>query len=56
MTITLRTALTAARARRTVRHLAGVGFRDGRAQAGDRAARAAERRRPIRLTAVTPAR
>ncbi|MFD7057886.1 hypothetical protein [Streptomyces sp. NPDC059906] len=53
MATALRTAFTAARARRTARHLAGVSFCDSCAQVGDSAARAAERRRHTRLTALT---
>ncbi|MFE7896646.1 hypothetical protein ACFU3E_03710 [Streptomyces sp. NPDC057424] len=56
MTTTLRTVLTATRTRRTARHLAGVGFCDSRAQVGDSATRAAERRQHTRLTAFTHAR
>ncbi|GAA2561101.1 MULTISPECIES: hypothetical protein [Streptomyces] len=56
MTATLRTVLTAARARRTARHLAGVRFCDGCARVSDSAARAAEHRRHARLTALTHAR
>ncbi|MEU0591971.1 hypothetical protein [Streptomyces ardesiacus] len=56
MTTTLRTVLTAARARRTARHLAGVSFCDSCAEVSDSAARAAERRRHIQLTAFTHAR
>ncbi|MFE4048723.1 hypothetical protein [Streptomyces sp. YIM B13518] len=53
MATTLRSALTAARARRTARHLAGVSFRDSCAQVSDSATRAAERRQHAQLTAFT---
>ncbi|MFF9103430.1 hypothetical protein ACF1AU_22920 [Streptomyces rubrogriseus] len=53
MATTLRTALTAARARRTARHLAGVSFCDRCAQVSDSATRAAEHRRHTQLTAFT---
>ncbi|MFC8392914.1 hypothetical protein [Streptomyces sp. CB02400] len=56
MATTLRTALTAARARRTARHLAGVSFCDSCAQVSDSATRAAERRQHVQLTALTHAR
>lgn len=56
MVTALRAALTAARARRTARHLAGVGFCDSCAQVSDSAASAAERRRHTQLTALTHAR
>ncbi|MFD7692123.1 hypothetical protein [Streptomyces sp. NPDC059805] len=56
MATTLRTALTAARARRTARHLAGVSFCDSCVQVSDSVARAAERRQRTRLTALTHAR
>ncbi|MGW0817052.1 hypothetical protein ACWD00_28060 [Streptomyces viridiviolaceus] len=57
MTTSLRTRLTAARARRTARHLVGVSFCDSCAQVSDSAARAAERRRQhTQLTAFTHAR
>ncbi len=56
VTATLRTVLTAVRARRTARHLAGVRFCDGCARVSDSAARAAEHRRHARLTALTHAR
>ncbi|WP_023590954.1 hypothetical protein [Streptomyces thermolilacinus] len=55
MTSALRTVLSAARARRTARHLARVSFCDSCAQVGDRAARAAERRRHHQLTALAHA-
>ncbi|MFF7550759.1 hypothetical protein ACFZCU_45195 [Streptomyces canus] len=45
MTTRIRTALTAARARRTARHLAGVGFCDGCAQVCDAACRATAHQR-----------
>jgi hypothetical protein len=53
---TLRAALTATRARRTARHLAGVRFRARRARVSDSATRAAEHRRHVRPTALTHAR
>ncbi|GAA3165096.1 hypothetical protein GCM10010451_11480 [Streptomyces virens] len=65
MPTTLRAALTATRARRTARHLAGVRFRARRAgvrfrarraQVSDSATRAAEHRRHVRPTALTHAR
>ncbi|MEU5221121.1 hypothetical protein AB0G55_00370 [Streptomyces toyocaensis] len=56
MTTALRTVLTAARARRTARHLAGVRFCDSCAQVSDSAARAAERRQHTQLAAFTHAR
>ncbi|MDG9723250.1 MULTISPECIES: hypothetical protein [unclassified Streptomyces] len=56
MTTSLRTALTAARARRTTRHLAGVSFCDSCAQVSDSASRVAEHRRHARTTALTHAR
>ncbi|MFG2678160.1 hypothetical protein [Streptomyces sp. NPDC048392] len=56
MTTTLRTALTAARARRIARHLAGISFCDSCAQVSDRASRAAERRQHAQPAAFTPAR
>ncbi|MGQ5224793.1 hypothetical protein ACW69C_28625 [Streptomyces sp. MN3] len=56
MTTVLRTVLTAARARRTSRHLAGVSFCDSCAQVSDSASRAAERRQHARMTAFTHAR
>ncbi|WP_446045011.1 hypothetical protein [Streptomyces olivaceus] len=49
MTTVLRTVLTAARVRRTTRHLAGVSFCDG-------VSRVAERRRHAQVTAFTYAR
>ncbi|MGV9392603.1 hypothetical protein ACWDQL_26200 [Streptomyces olivaceus] len=56
MTTIFRTVLTAARVRRTTRHLAGVSFCDGCAQVSDSASRVAERRRHARTTAFTHAR
>ncbi|MBZ6256811.1 hypothetical protein KVH22_14835 [Streptomyces olivaceus] len=56
MTTILRTVLTAARVRRTTRHLAGVSFCDGCAQVSDSASRVAERRRHAQMTAFTHAR
>ncbi|MFF8034852.1 MULTISPECIES: hypothetical protein [unclassified Streptomyces] len=56
MAATLRAVLTGARARRAARHPAGAGFRDGRARAGDSAARAAGRRRHARPAAFAHAR
>lgn len=56
MTSALRTVLTAARDRRTARHLAGVRFCDSCAQVSDSAGRAAARRQRTRLTALTHAR
>ncbi|MBQ1095027.1 hypothetical protein KBY55_02655 [Streptomyces sp. b94] len=56
MTTTLRTAFTAARARRTARHLAGVSFCDSCVRVGDSATRAAGRRQHTQLTALTQAR
>lgn len=56
MTATLRTALPAIRARRTVRHLAGVSFCDSCAQVSDRSARAAQLRQHTQLAALTHAR
>ncbi|MEV7205347.1 MULTISPECIES: hypothetical protein [unclassified Streptomyces] len=56
MTTALRTVLTAARARRTARHMAGVSFCDSCAQVSDSATRAAERRQHNQLTALTHAR
>ncbi|MFF6640493.1 hypothetical protein OIE82_14965 [Streptomyces althioticus] len=56
MTTVFRTALSAARARRTARHLAGVSFCDSCAQVSDCATRAAERRQHTQLTALTHAR
>ncbi|MFD3503605.1 hypothetical protein [Streptomyces sp. NPDC058678] len=52
MTAPIRTAFTAARPRRTARHLAGVSFRDGCAQVGDssRPATAHQRRTPSALS------
>ncbi|GHB79783.1 hypothetical protein GCM10010377_82270 [Streptomyces viridiviolaceus] len=56
MTTNLRTVLTAARARRTARHLAGISFCDSCAQVSDSATRAAARRQQTQLTAFTHAR
>lgn len=56
MTTALRTVLTAARARRTARHLAGVRFCDSCAQVSDGATRAAERRQRTQPAAFTHAR
>lgn len=56
MTTTLRTVLTAARARRTARHLVGINFCDSCAQVSDSATRAAARRQHAQLTAFTHAR
>ncbi|WP_225654279.1 hypothetical protein [Streptomyces pseudogriseolus] len=56
MATALRTALTAARARRAARHLVGVSFCDSCAQVSDSATRAAEHRQHSRLTALTHAR
>ncbi|MGM9348274.1 hypothetical protein [Streptomyces salinarius] len=56
MTTAFRTVLTAARARRTARHLAGVSFCDSCAQVSDSATRAAERRQHTQLTTLTHAR
>ncbi|MFV0134381.1 hypothetical protein ACLGIH_14250 [Streptomyces sp. HMX87] len=53
MITALRTVLTAARARRTARHLAGVSFCDSCAQVGDSATRAAERRQHAQPAALT---
>ncbi|MDI6519251.1 hypothetical protein QMA61_23985 [Streptomyces coelicoflavus] len=53
---TLRAVLAAVRARRAVRHLAGVSFCDNCAQVGDSASRAAERRRHAQMAAFTHAR
>ncbi|WP_329212319.1 hypothetical protein [Streptomyces sp. NBC_01708] len=56
MATTIRTALSAARARRIARHLRGVNFCDTCAQVSDSAARATESRQDARLTAFTYAR
>jgi predicted naringenin-chalcone synthase len=56
VTTVLRTVLTAARVRRTTRHLVGVSFCDGCAQVSDSASRVAERRRHAQMTAFTHAR
>ncbi|MFJ7772377.1 hypothetical protein ACIQ1J_29305 [Streptomyces sp. NPDC097107] len=56
MTTTLRTAFTAARARRTARHLAGVSFCGSCVQVGGGATRAAERRQRTQPTTLTQAR
>ncbi|MFF4354628.1 hypothetical protein [Streptomyces sp. NPDC001530] len=45
MTTRIRTAFTAARARRTARHLARVSFCDGCAQVGDASCRASAHQR-----------
>jgi hypothetical protein len=52
----LRTALRAAKARRTARHLAGVRFCDSRAEVSDSAGRAARIRARAQLTALINAR
>ena len=56
MTTAIRTALTAAKARRTGRHLAGVSFCDSCAQVSDSADRAAAHRQDMHLTALVHAR
>jgi hypothetical protein len=56
VTIAIRTALTAAKARRTARHLAGVSFCDSCAQVSDGADRAAALRQHAQLTALVHAR
>jgi hypothetical protein len=56
VTTAIRTALTAAKARRTTRHLAGVSFCDSCAQVIDGADRAAAHRQGTQLTALIYAR
>lgn len=56
MTIGIRTALTAAKARRTARHLAGVSFCDSCVQVSDSTVRAAALRQDAQLTALVHAR
>ncbi|MER7198515.1 hypothetical protein [Streptomyces sp. CB01635] len=56
MTALIRTALNAARARRTVRHLAGVTFCDSRAQVCDSSCRAAAHQRRAQMSALSFAR
>ncbi|MFE5241591.1 MULTISPECIES: hypothetical protein [unclassified Streptomyces] len=56
MATSIRTALSAARARRIARHLRGVNFCDSCAQVSDSAAQATESRRDARLTAFAFAR
>ncbi|MFJ3105207.1 hypothetical protein [Streptomyces sp. NPDC086835] len=56
MTTAIRTALSAAKARRTARDLAGVSFCDSCAQVSDSAGRAAEIRAHAQLTALIHAR
>ncbi|MFE5010735.1 hypothetical protein ACFVAQ_37400 [Streptomyces sp. NPDC057651] len=56
MTARIRTALTAARARRTARHLAGVSFCNGRAQVCDSSCRATAHQRRNRMSAFSLAR
>ncbi|MCX5527330.1 hypothetical protein OG342_31470 [Streptomyces bobili] len=56
MTALIRTVLTAARARRTARHLAGVSFCDGCAQVCDSSCRATAHQRRIQLAALSFAR
>ncbi|MEW1599479.1 hypothetical protein [Streptomyces sp. NPDC093808] len=56
MTTAFRTVLSAARARRAARHLAGVSFCDSCAQVSDSTARATERRQQHQLAAFTHAR
>ncbi|WP_244258322.1 hypothetical protein [Streptomyces sp. Tu 2975] len=56
MTTAIRIVLSAAKARRTARHMAGVRFCDSRARISDSAARAAEIRARTQLTALMHAR
>ncbi|WNO70197.1 hypothetical protein [Streptomyces sp. AM8-1-1] len=53
MTTAIRTALTAARARRTARHLAQVRFCDGRGQVCDSSCRATAHRERTQLTVLS---
>ncbi|WP_405669464.1 hypothetical protein [Streptomyces sp. NBC_00055] len=52
MTAPIRTALTAARARRTARHLAGVSFCDSRAQVCDSSCRARAHQQRNQMSAL----
>lgn len=52
VTTAIRTALSAAKARRTARHMAGVSFCDSCARISDSAGRAAQRQAHARLTAL----
>ncbi|MET7539591.1 hypothetical protein [Streptomyces sp. NPDC005507] len=56
MTALIRTALAAARARRTARHLAGVSFCDSRAQVCDSSCRATAHQRRNQMSALSFAR
>ncbi|GAA1269532.1 MULTISPECIES: hypothetical protein [Streptomyces] len=56
MTALIRTALTAARARRTARRLAGVSFRDRRAQVCDSSCRTTAHQRRNQMSALSLAR
>lgn len=56
VTALIRTALNAARARRTVRHLAGVTFCDSRAQVCDSSRRATAHQRRAQMSALSFAR
>ncbi|WP_329567775.1 hypothetical protein [Streptomyces sp. NBC_01361] len=56
MTALIRTALNAARVRRTARHLAGVTFCDSRAQVCDSSCRATAHQRCAQMSALSFAR
>ncbi|MFE2993206.1 hypothetical protein [Streptomyces sp. NPDC059262] len=53
MTALIRTVLTAARARRTARHLASVSFCDSRAQVCDSSCRATAHQRRNQMSALS---